>query len=424
MEQTRVPFFEWTPRQVVLGTLVVVGLLIAAFLIYWLRLVIFALFSAILLSTAIRPVSDWLQRRGVSRPISVILVFLLLTAALVFFIIGLVPIFGETGIKLTETVRVYYNNLRTAMIESPSKVIRELAYSLPWSFQGQLPTPGPAGDEDALNQALGWIRQIVNVVLILVAVLLLTFFWLMERERAILSILMFFPASRRDSIQEFYLEMEKSVGSYLRGLVFLSFAIFVLALIAYLIIGLPNALFLAVVAGVFEAVPMVGPFLGAIPAVLIAVAVEPTKAIWVIVATIIIQQVEQYLLVPRVMRQSAGVNEFVTLLALAAFGSMFGLPGAMLAIPLAVVIQLVLQRFVLDPEKTLQPTPTGRDYASKLRYEAQELVKDIRKQVREKEDDLDGNEVDEVEEAIELLANDLDSLLAGLSEDAKEASPS
>ncbi|MBK9613516.1 AI-2E family transporter [Candidatus Amarobacter glycogenicus] len=73
----------------------------------------------------------------------------------------------------------------------------------------------------------------------------------------------------------------------------------IMALVAYLLIGLPNALVLALAAGVLEAVPMVGPLLGAIPAAVIALSISPSKLIWVIVATMIIQQLENSVLVPR-----------------------------------------------------------------------------------------------------------------------------
>ncbi|HZW02571.1 MAG TPA: hypothetical protein VFF68_01490, partial [Anaerolineaceae bacterium] len=78
----------------------------------------------------------------------------------------------------------------------------------------------------------------------------------------------------------------------------------------------------------------------------------------------------------------------------------------------AVVIQLVVKRMLLDPEATLSPTTNGRDYTSKLRYEAQQLVQDIRKQVREK--DVESDEEDAIEESIEILAQDLDTILASL----------
>ena len=89
-----------------------------------------------------------------------------------------------------------------------------------------------------------------------------------------------------------------------------------MALVAYLLIGLPNVLVLALIAGVMEAVPMVGPLIGAVPAALVALSIAPSKLMWVIIATLIFQQLENYLLVPRVMNKAVGVNPFVSLLAI------------------------------------------------------------------------------------------------------------
>jgi hypothetical protein len=159
---------------------------------------------------------------------------------------------------------------------------------------------------------------------------------------------------------------------------------------------------------------MVGPLLGAIPAAVIALSVSPSKLIWVIVATLVIQQVENSLLVPRVMRKAVGVNPFVSLLSIFAFSSLFGIAGALMAIPIAAIIQILLDRFVFHPAAMDPEVSAGRDYASRLRYEAQDLAQDLRKQARLKKEGsaLMVKQTDQVMDEIESLATDLDSLLA------------
>jgi predicted PurR-regulated permease PerM len=204
--------------------------------------------------------------------------------------------------------------------------------------------------------------------------------------------------------------VEERIVSYVTGQLFLCLVIGVLAFIAYLLIGLPYALILALFAGVMEAVPLVGPTLGAIPALIVAFSISPLTALWVVVATIIIQQAENHLLVPRVMRRTLGVRPLVTLLALISFGTLFGIIGALVALPLAAVVQLLLDRSLLSSELEREST-SGRDRATMLRYEAQELVKDIRNVVRTKEDVATAAR-DQIEDSIEAIALDLDSLLA------------
>jgi predicted PurR-regulated permease PerM len=222
---------------------------------------------------------------------------------------------------------------------------------------------------------------------------------------------------QRKSISELITAMETKVGLYIAGQGVLCLAIGIMALVAYLLIGLPNALVLALVAGVLEAVPMIGPLLGAIPAAVIALSIAPSKLVWVIVATLVIQQVENSLLVPRVMRRAVGVNPFVSLLAIFAFSSLFGIAGALMAIPVAAIIQILLDRFVFHPEAMDPEVSTGRDYASRLRYEAQALTQDLRKQARLKKGGSDRRvkQIDQVMDEIEAISTDLDALLTEAS---------
>jgi predicted PurR-regulated permease PerM len=205
--------------------------------------------------------------------------------------------------------------------------------------------------------------------------------------------------------------IEDKVGGYIRAQVILDLSIGSAALIAYLLIGLPYTLVLAIFAGLMETVPIFGPILGAIPAVFVALTVDPSKVIWVLGATVIIQTMENYLLVPRVVRSSVGVNPIVTLLSLAAFGSLLGLPGALLAVPLAAIFQVLLTRFVLSMDLNEEQAPAGRDQASLIRYEAKDLIQDVRKQLVKKEN-LADEDSDEVENTIESIANEIDLLLA------------
>ena len=130
------------------------------------------------------------------------------------------------------------------------------------------------------------------------------------------------------------------------------------AFVSYALIGLPYTLVLAIIAGLMEMVPIFGPALGAIPALLVALAFDPTKAIWVVVATAVIQLAENAWLVPRIMTSAMGVNPILILLSLVTFGAVFGFPGALLALPLAAIIQMILERLLLaarGEEPALQP---------------------------------------------------------------------
>lgn len=405
----------WTARQVFLGTITVLGVVAGFWIVIRFYLVVFGILEAIVFGTAFRPAVEWLNRRGMPRWLAAILLFIAVVALIAGLLILIVPLFTEQGAMIMTTLSGYYQNFRSMLLNTDSVLILRLASRLPETLTIVPAIPGAAPapeDPDApLDQAaviLGYIPSVFNAIFLTVTVLLLTFYWTVDRNRIIRSLFIFLPADQREPAREFLEASEAKVSGYLRGLGIMCLAIGILTFIAYMIIGMPYALLLAVFAGLMEAVPLIGPFLGAVPAVLVAVALFPDKIIWVIVATVIIQQLENNLLVPRVMDRSVGINPVVSLLAFVIFSSLFGLGGAILSIPLAATIQLIVNRSILDNN---EPAPIGRTNTSLLRYEAQELIQDVRKHVREKETDMD-DVTDKVEDSIEAIVNDLDSLLA------------
>lgn len=411
----------WSNRQVVLGTFFVVAVAGGFWLLYRFRLVVFILFVAIVLGTAIRPAVNWLNRRGVPRSAGVILMYLVILSAIVGFVVLIFPLLASQLTQIALNVPDYYQDVRSAMIGSSSRLLRILGFQLPNRlfsfFQQQGQTDGETIDR--VSQTLQFTGSVARGVFITIAVFLLGFYWTLDSERVIRTLLLILPSDRRDNIRELIAEVESKLGSFIQGQTILMLAIGVMSLIFYLLIGLPYALVLAIFAGLMEAVPVVGPILGAVPAALVALTLDPTKVILVIVATAVIQGLENYLLVPRVMGRSVGVSPFVILLSLAAFTSLLGLPGALLAIPIAAIIEIVIERLVFSLEPAEDQLFPGRDYASVLRLEAQDLTKDVRMQLRHKDTPSD-EDTDKVEDEIEAIAIKLDTLLEQVNTEKKQ----
>ena len=409
------PPYDWTFRRVMWATLVLVFVALSFWLLYRFNQVVFILFIAIVMGTVIRPVVTWLHRRGLPRIAGVILVYLLLLALLISFLLLLFPLIVEQGTTIAAAVPGYYQSLREWMANYPNQLIVRLSEFLPATLPDLEPVQQTGQQMLAsAGQALGYVASAAKVIFMATAILLLALHWTLDGPRTIQSLLLLVPMGQRESISELISAMETKVGFYIAGQGVLCLVIGIMALAAYLLIGLPNALVLALVAGVLEAVPMIGPLLGAIPAAVIALSIAPSKLVWVIVATLVIQQVENSVLVPRVMRKAVGVNPFVSLLAIFAFSSLFGIAGALMAIPIAAIIQLLLDRFVFHPAAMEPEVSAGRDYASRLRYEAQDLAQDLRKQARLKKggSDLRVKQIDQVLDEIETITTDLDALLA------------
>ncbi len=405
----------WTFRRVVWATLVFVSVILGFWLFYRFNQVVFILIVSIVMGTVIRPAVDWLHRRGFSPMAGVILVYLLILALVIGFLLVLLPLIVKQGTSIAAVAPGYYQNLGQWMGNYPNQWIVRLSQFLPSALPSL--TPGQQTGQEVMasaGQALGYVTLMARVIFIGIVILVLAFYWTLDGPRAIQSFLRLVPQGQRVSISELVSAMETKVGFYVAGQGFLCLVIGIMALLAYLLIGLPNALVLALLAGVLEAVPMIGPLLGALPAALVALSIAPSRMMWVIVATVVIQQLENSLLVPRVMRKAVGVNPFVTLLALFAFSSLFGIAGALMAIPLAAIIQLLLDRFVFHPAAMEVEVSAGRDYASRLRYDAQDLAQGLRRQARLKKggSDLRVTQIDQVMDEIETLTTDLDALLA------------
>src|SRR3990170_2890998 len=375
--------YDWTFRRVMGATLILVLIALTFWLLFRFYQVVFILFISILMGTVIRPIVNWFYQRGLPRIAGIILVYILLLALLVGFVLLLFPMIIEQGTKMVDTFPAYYQGLRQWLTSSPNLLLVRLGNFLPWSLTGSQ-TVQQTGEQvlASAEQALDYIALAINVVFITITVLVLTFHWSLDGPRVIQSLLTLIPTDKRESIQELVTAMESKVGFYIGGQGALCLIIGVMALVAYLLIGLPNALLLALLAGLLEAVPMVGPQLGAIPAAVVALSIAPSKLIWVILSTVVIQQLENSFLVPRVMRKAVGVNPFVSLLAIFAFSSIFGIAGALMAIPMAAIIQILLNRFVFKLEEPEPDISIRRDQASLLRYKAQDLAQDLRRQAR------------------------------------------
>jgi predicted PurR-regulated permease PerM len=148
----------------------------------------------------------------------------------------------------------------------------------------------------------------------------------------------------------FQLLSERLIG-WLKGTALAMLAVGILSTIAFTIIGIPNALALGVISGLFEFIPIFGPWIGGGVAALVALVDDPMKAVWAVLAAIVIQQIESYVITPWAMSHSAKLHPYITLFALVVFGGLFGFLGILMALPLALLVWTVVQ--VLWVERTI-----------------------------------------------------------------------
>jgi predicted PurR-regulated permease PerM len=396
-------------RTLILGNLVVLGIGVCFFLVYRFAAALFSLFTGITLGMAVKPAVEWLRRRGIPRWAGALAIYLGLSALLAGFVILVVPVVIEQAGTILTKIPAQFESLRASMTGSASRTIRRIALYLPASLSlRRFENPITVVD---VGELLPYAGVIGRNLFTAVAVLLLGFYWTLEGDRRIRELVFLAPYERRREIRSFLGEVEHKVGAYLRGQIVVCLVIGVLALGAYSLIGLPYALVLGLIYAAGEAVPVLGPIIGTVAASTVALSVSPSLVPWVIGVAVMLQLIENYVLIPRVMKRAVGVNPLVTLLAITGFGSVLGVVGAILAIPMAATIQLLIDRFLLRAQASDKDVPSGRDRSSVLRYEVQQVAMDVRNLLRARESQMIPH-AEKLKDAVETIATDLDRLLA------------
>ncbi len=369
----------WTTSQVVLATLFVVCVILIFWLLYNLRVVLLLFFVAIVIGTAIRPAVEWLHRRGISRAAGTIIIYVMIAGVLIGFLAIIFPLIADQATQISQNLPQYYLGVRDSLVNSPNRLLQNIGARIPSQLSLFIITRTANPEEviDQVTQTFLYTNLALKGILGTLAIFLLAYYWNQESNLVIRSLLHLFPPQRKKGIREFLQLAETKLGGYIRGEGLLCLLVGFAAFIAYLLIGLPYTLVLGIFAGIMEMVPIFGPALGAIPALLVALSIAPEKAIWVVVATAAIQMLENTFLVPRIMKNSMGVNPIIVLLSLIAFTSVFGFMGALLALPLAAIVQLFVSRVVLIAAEASRQAQKKEGLIQSLLEESQSLKQAI-----------------------------------------------
>jgi predicted PurR-regulated permease PerM len=408
----------WTTSQVVLATVFVVCVILIFWLLYRLRAVLFLFFVAIVMGTAIRPAVEWLHRRGISRAAGTIILYVLMAGILTGFLAMIFPLMADQAAQISKNLPEYYAELRVWLINSNSRLLQNFGSRTPPQLSlFMIRNPDSEEVLDQVAQTFLYTNLVLKGILATLAIFLLAYYWNQESNLILRGLLRVVPPQRRKRIRELIQLAETKLGGYIRGQGLLCIIIGFAAFISYMLIGLPYTLVLAIFAGVMEMVPIFGPALGAIPAFLVALSIDPGKAIWVVGATSIIQMLENGFLVPRIMKGSMGVNPIIALLSLIAFTSVFGFVGALLALPLAAIIQLLVSRAVLKAADSARQTQNKETETQSLVDESQALIQTIYEASNKNPSFRDMPESDRSE--LFALADELNQLLSRIKNEGE-----
>lgn len=316
------------------------GVGLALVVLYLIRDVITLIFIAWIIAAALRPPVDWLQR-WMPRGLAILIPYLTLLSGI-----------GLLGFLI---VPPFIAEFRSLAVNIPDYVARgQSTLSGVDEWLRSHGVPSPIGEQAAqlsrgLEQAALFLIRLplaaFSVVIGTFATVAIGFYWLLSRDQSVDWLCRTLRPGNPQRAKHIFNQAELQMGSYVRGLVFLGIVIGVVTLVGLFVLRVPYAVVFAVIAGVLELLPTIGPILSAIPPILAALTISPLLALGVALLYLAIQQLENYVLVPRVHEQSVGLPPLVILLAVLIGSTIGGIVGAILAVPVAALIALLVEEW-------------------------------------------------------------------------------
>jgi predicted PurR-regulated permease PerM len=309
------------------------------------RSILVLLLLGIIFGTAIEPLVFRLRRSGLSRGQSILIIYLAIFAIIGTAVYLVVPMLMRQVTAFDAAVPEIFDNLRAQALELDNAFVRRTSYQTLWRIQNgyeQLRT-GPQIGQD---QALGLATSVFGILLSLFSLLIVAYYWMTEKATIKRLLLGLFPFNRRTRVHAIWDEIEFKIGGWVRGQLLLMLLIGIGSGFIYYFLDLRFWLALAIWAGLTEAIPFIGPFIGGGTAALIALADSPEKAAMVVLAAFLLQQLEGAILVPRVMKNAVGMSPLTVVMAVLIGNALAGPMGSLLAIPIGAAMQVVIQNLL------------------------------------------------------------------------------
>jgi predicted PurR-regulated permease PerM len=309
-------------------------------MLFLIRDVLLLIYIAALVAIGLGPIVNTLERKRlpslrqrVPRWLAILTIYLLIVALLVGIGMLVIPPMVAQARELWSTFPDLLHRAQTWLIDR-GLLTRELTVQ-------EAVQRTPVGNSDAVTRVIRAVTGFVGGVFGFVTILILAFYMLLDAETFVRTFVRLFPRSERARVGAACVSVSVKVSAWLGGQVLLAGAIGSTAALGLFLMGVPYFYVLALIAAFGEMIPMVGPVLSAIPAVLIALTVSPALALGVIIFFFAQQQFENHILVPKVMERQVGVSPVTVIASLLIGGSLLGIVGAILAIPTAAIVQVV-----------------------------------------------------------------------------------
>jgi predicted PurR-regulated permease PerM len=339
--QRRAPRGPWNHNPFVTGFLLAAGALLA----YWfgglilrassvLILIVVSLFIAF----GLQPVVRWLMRHGIRHSIAVFLVALGFVAALALFVVAIAPVVADQVSTLTENAPGYFDQLQhNRQIERLDAKYDVIDKAKDYVTKGDLTKQVFGG---VLGVGLAILGGLANAFIVIV----LTLYFMASLDNVKASLYRMAPASRRETVSSLGDRILEGIGGYVSGAFLVALCAGISTLVFLFIVGLGQyAVALALVVALLDVIPMIGATLGAIVVSAIGLATDLKVGIACVIFYIVYQQVENYLIYPRVMSRSVDIPGAMTVIAALIGASLLGVVGALLAIPTAAAVMLLVR---------------------------------------------------------------------------------
>ncbi len=316
--------------------LLVISTLLLLLIAWEIRAVLIALFVAFILMSGFAPLVDRLVKRGLNKTLAVIVTYFLAIVFLATLLFAVIPPLVREIREFASSLTVYVNWLSTTFGNS----------NVPGITTDKIVDTILSKIDTAVPNLLGVAFDALGVFLLFIAVAVFTFYLLLERDKLKRNLHHLLPHLPKERVDNLAHKIEEKLGSWMRGEIVLMLIIGIATYIGLTLLRVEFALPLAVIAGLLEIVPNFGPTIAAIPAVIIAFVQAPILAVGVIALYLLIQQLENNIIVPKLMEKAVGLSPLVIIFSLLVGGTLFGVIGALLAVPAAAIIHVIIEDFM------------------------------------------------------------------------------
>lgn len=326
----------------------ILGIGLVLYFLYLVWNIILLLFVALILAALIDPFADWFQKKRIPRALAVLLIYIVLLGILSLSIALLAPVITSDLPQMLENMEKFWSDLQSndfwQKLVGGVNTLQTSLSSYGLGAQDGGAVSGSGGVENTISGVFSTISGFFGGVFSLVLVLVMTFYMVVQEDPLKKILRSIIPDEYIPWCSRLMRKMRDKLGAWLRGQLILSLIIGTLVFIGLSILGVKYALVLAILAAMLEFIPYVGPVLASLPALFLAFSVGgAVKLLFVLVMYIIIQQLENHLLVPKVMQKAVGLNPIISISVLLAGAQLAGVLGILIAIPVATALSVLLQ---------------------------------------------------------------------------------